>query len=200
MIKVSGPLPHEITVACSGGVDSMAVLSFLGRRKTKPHVAYFHHGTDHGAKALVHVAQYCTSHGLTLLIGEVSSTKPESLSWEEWWRNERYSFLHRIPGTVVMAHTLDDCMEQWIFSSLHGKPGIIPYSNKNVVRPFRETKKVDLASWCLTHQVPWLEDESNQDIRYMRNLIRHRIMPEALKVNPGLAKVIAKKVREGVIP
>jgi tRNA(Ile)-lysidine synthase TilS/MesJ len=37
-----------------------------------------------------------------------------------------------------------------------------------------------------------VEDESNNDLKYMRNLIRHKIVPEALKVNPGLDKVVKK--------
>ena len=54
--------------------------------------------------------------------------------------------------------------------------------------------KDELISWCITKKVLWIEDPSNEDCKYARNQIRHKILPEALKINPGLAKVIKKKI------
>jgi tRNA(Ile)-lysidine synthase len=48
--------------------------------------------------------------------------------------------------------------------------------------------------WAELNGVPWIEDDSNLDTCYTRNYIRHELMPHALKVNPGLHKVVAKKV------
>jgi tRNA(Ile)-lysidine synthase len=77
---------------------------------------------------------------------------------------------------------------------MNGTGKIIPYENKNVVRPFRLNKKKDLKLWCELKNVPFLEDKTNKDITFTRNYIRHKLMPHALKVNPGLHKVIKKKV------
>jgi tRNA(Ile)-lysidine synthase len=194
MLNINVQIPRDVYVACSGGVDSMAVLHFLSQRKTKPRVAYMHHGTEHGEEALRFVEAYCREHVLDLVVGTVSGTKSKRESPEEFWRTQRYSFLHGLPLPVVMAHHLDDCVEQWLFSSLHGKPGVIPVRNGNVFRPFMTTKKAVFTDWCQRHQVPYLTDPSNTDTRYARNRIRTRIVPEALLVNPGLHKTVAKLV------
>jgi tRNA(Ile)-lysidine synthase len=94
---------------------------------------------------------------------------------------------------VVTAHHLDDAVETWVFTSLHGESRLIPYSRGNVIRPFLLTPKSELVSWCERRGLAWSEDPSNTDTAYMRNLIRHKILPEALKVNPGLRTVVRKK-------
>ena len=197
MIKILKPLPRMLTVSVSGGSDSMAMLDFL-RRKHEVQVAHVDHGTAYGAEAFKYVTDYCKSQSIPLLVYKVVGSKPADESWEEFWRNERYKFFHSIEGIVTTAHTLDDCIEQWVFSSLHGNPKVIPYANKNVVRPLLTNSKLILTDWCERKGVTWLEDPSNLDTKYMRNLIRHELLPIALKVNPGLAKVVKKKVLEMV--
>lgn len=194
MLSILGKIPHKVIVACSGGVDSMAVLSFLSRRKTLPEVAYFNHGTEHSKATQRFVENYCLSHRLTLHIGKISRDKDKRESMEEYWRNERYSFLHSLDQPVITAHNLDDCIETWIFTGLHGNPRTIAYSNKNVIRPFLTTPKSDMIDWCQRNSVTWAEDISNLDVKYSRNRIRHNIIPEAMVINPGLHKVIKKKV------
>ena len=93
-----------------------------------------------------------------------------------------------------MAHHLNDQMENWIFTSAHGNPKLIPYSNKNIIRPFLLNLKSQMVDWCTNRQVPWLEDASNQDTKFMRNKIRKNILPQFLELNPGFDKVIRKKV------
>jgi tRNA(Ile)-lysidine synthase len=79
---------------------------------------------------------------------------------------------------------------------MHGTGKIIPYSrNDRVYRPFRLNRKRDLELWASLNNVPHLEDDSNADLCYTRNYIRHTMMPNVLKVNPGIHKVIAKKVK-----
>ena len=79
---------------------------------------------------------------------------------------------------------------------MHGQGKIIPYRNGNVIRPFRLTEKSQFVDWCKRHDVDWIEDQSNTDTKYMRNYIRHEVMPKILKINPGINKVVAKKVRQ----
>tara|TARA_R100000808_G_scaffold24984_1_gene60181 strand:+ start:11385 stop:11975 length:591 start_codon:yes stop_codon:yes gene_type:complete len=183
-------------MACSGGVDSMAALDFLRRGGREIEVAYFNHNTPHSGYAQSFVQDYCESHNLKLITGSTSMKKVGSQSWEEYWRDERYAFLHGLKTPVVTAHHLDDVCEWWLFSSLHGKPALTPYSNQNVIRPFLTTPKSVLHAWCDRKGVPYVEDVSNDDTRYMRNFIRHNMMPHALHVNPGMRKVLAKKIME----
>jgi hypothetical protein len=74
MLKLLVPLPKQITVACSGGVDSMAVVDFL-KRKHDVTVAHFHHGTENGQKAFKFVAQYCTDNNIPMTFGTPRSEK-----------------------------------------------------------------------------------------------------------------------------
>ena len=195
MISFLGKLPLSCTVAFSGGVDSVAIADFLLRGRKQVSLAFFDHGTYHSQQSIAFIEEYAKRHSLPLTIGRISRVKDSNESMEEYWRNERYRFLHSIADPVITAHHLDDAIETWIFTSLHGTPRVIPYSNGNVIRPFLVTPKHQLKDWCVRRNVSWFEDESNQDEKYMRNLIRHRMVPEALKVNPGLHKTIAKKYK-----
>src|ERR1035437_1534235 len=192
MITLLRPLPREIIIAVSGGIDSMAALDFL-RRNHKVSVAYFDHGTDHGTDAREFVGNYCDMKAVPFFYKKIEGERTTE-SPEEFWRIKRYEFLHSFDLPVITAHTIDDCVETWIWSSLHGESKIIPYSYKNVIRPFLLTSKQDLQSWCLNKKIDWIEDPSNCDTKYRRNLIRHDMMPYVLKISPGIAKVIRKKL------
>ena len=92
---------------------------------------------------------------------------------------------------------MDDCVETWVWSSMHGTGKIIPYSRNNrVLRPFRMTRKRDLELWADLKNVPHIVDDSNKDTCYTRNYIRHTMMSNVLRINPGIYKTIAKKVKE----
>lgn len=194
MIKLQGKLPRKVYVACSGGVDSMAVVDFLRNNHTVT-VCHFNHQTAHGEVAQEFVANYCAVNNLPMICGNISRSKLPEESQEEYWRKERYRFFHSLNAPVITAHHLDDCVETWIWSSLHGTGKIIPYANKNVIRPFRLTQKRDFELWANLKNVEYLEDDSNSDVCYTRNYIRHKMMPHVLRVNPGIHKVIAKKVK-----
>ena len=120
---------------------------------------------------------------------------PKGISQEEHWRDQRYTFLRTL-GPVITAHHLDDCVETYIHSALNGTPKVIPMIRNNVLRPFLTTRKSELISWCQRHDVPWIEDTSNQDSKYMRNYIRNELMPHALRVNPGLHTLVKKVVEK----
>ena len=196
MIKLQGKLPRELYVACSGGVDSMAALDFLSNNHDVT-IIFFDHGTATSREALEHVSVQAKKYDCGFLYGQIGRAKRDDESQEEYWRNERYKFFHSINGTVVTGHHLDDCVETWVWSSMHGQAKIIPYSRNNrILRPFRLTRKRDLELWANLKNVPYIEDDSNADTCYTRNYIRHEMMPNVLRVNPGIHKVIAKKVKE----
>lgn len=193
MIRILGSIPNKCTVAFSGGVDSVAVTDFLLNGKKEVDLAFFHHETETSGLAFKFVTEFAAEKNLRLRIGRLSRDKLKEESVEEFWRNERHKFFASFELPVITAHHLDDAIETWIFTSLHGESRLIPYSSGNVIHPFLITPKKEFILWCSRKKLKWIEDESNQDTRFMRNLIRHKIVPEALKVNPGLSKVIKKK-------
>jgi len=198
MIKLQGKLPREVYVACSGGVDSMAAVDFL-KRNHDVFVLHFNHGTAHGTKAMEFVGNYCADNDIGFLTNGLYKSRKKNAdeSQEEYWRWIRYDWLERCTERqVITAHHLDDCVETWVWSSMHGQAKIIPYSRNNrILRPFRLTRKRDLELWANLKNVPYIEDDSNADTCYTRNYIRHEMMPHVLKVNPGIHKTILKKVR-----
>lgn len=199
MIQIQGKLDREVYVACSGGVDSMAVVDFL-MKNHRVNLLFFDHGTETSKEAFEFLSsRYCPSietGSINLIVGSIKRVKQSTESWEEYWRIQRYEWFHSFDVPIVTCHHLDDCVETWIFTSLNGEGKIIPYANKNVIRPFRANRKSEFTNWCRNKNVPWVEDSSNEDTKYMRNFIRHEIVPKALVVNPGLHKVIRKKVLE----
>ena len=198
MIRLLKKLPRTLTVAFSGGVDSVAAVDFL-RRNHDVECAFFHHGTDNSERALRFVEKFCADRNLPLYLGFIHRQKPEHKSMEEHWRDERYKFLRKF-GTVVTAHHLNDCVETYIWSAMHGDPKVIPDTRNNVVRPFLLTPKSELVNWCERKGLEWCEDTSNQDDKYMRNYIRKHMIPHAYHVNPGIEKVVKRMILDASQP
>jgi len=220
MFRLLMEVPKDVYVAVSGGPDSMAALDFL-RRAHNVTALHFNHGTKHGADAEEFVVDMMRRMGVPLITGMIQTEMPEGESKENFWRQARYEFFKKVAPskTLVMAHTLDDAMETWIFTSLHGEGQLIPrdrylwtkdlskpalkdlgmttseYEAKysvHIIRPFLLSRKADMVDWCKRKQVPYVMDPGNHDVSYPRVRIRQVIMPEVLKINPGFPKVISK--------
>ena len=200
MIRIIGKIPSNLVVACSGGIDSMVATHFFleGRRNIR--LAYFNHDTSYSAQAQKFVEDYATRNNLDLFIGRVKGVKGKR-SMEEFWRDERYAFFNRIDTNyLVTCHHLDDAVETWVMSSLHGQCKLIPYRRApNVFRPFLMTSRKSINEYATRKNVEWIEDPSNVRTEYIRNHIRHTMMPNILKVNPGIRTMIRKKLIESYL-
>lgn len=193
MIKILGGIPKsEFGIACSGGVDSMAILDFLVKGRYNPHVLYFNHNTEHGHEAEKFITEYCNQKNLKLTIGR-TDLKPLS-NKEKIWSDLRYEFFSQFDFPIMTCHHLDDCVETYLFSCLRGFQSVIPYSKGNVIRPFLLNEKSVFEKWCNQKSVPFVQDLSNDCLDYSRNRIRHQIVPEALLVSPGLKTTVKKMI------
>jgi tRNA(Ile)-lysidine synthase len=197
MIRIIGKIPTTVTVACSGGIDSMVFTHFLLQGRKNVNLAYFNHDTQHSHKAQKFVEEYAKQNNLNLFIGGVQGTKGKR-SLEEFWRDERYDFLQRIGSNyTITCHHLDDCVETWLMSAFHGQTKLIPFQrNKNIFRPFLMTSKKVIKEYAERKGIEWCEDPSNQKTNFMRNHVRHKVMPQVLVVNPGIRNTIRKKLIE----
>ena len=195
MIRLSEKLPRQIAVAVSGGCDSMAALDFL-RRSHDVLVLHYNHGTEHADLAQDVVREYCYKHGLKWAVEKNTTKPPKGESLENFWRMQRYGFFDtfRDGRQVVTCHHLDDVVETWLFSAMHGNPFLIPRNRDCYIRPFLQTRKEDFQKWCDRKNVKFIDDPSNCDTRFMRNFIRHEMVPKVLIVNPGIHKTISKKL------
>jgi len=195
MIRIIGKIPPKVTIACSGGIDSMVFTRFLLQGRREVELAYFNHDTKHGKDAEEFVSQFAEKNELKLHIGRVNGVKGKR-SVEEFWRDERYAFFNTLDSDfIITCHHLDDCVETWIMSSFHGFGKVIPYQRSTGIhRPFLMTEKISIKRYAKNHEVHWIEDPSNSGAHYMRNYVRKHIVPHALKVNPGLRKTLRKKL------
>lgn len=196
MLRILGKLPKEpLTIALSGGVDSVVAAYFLSRTRDVT-CFHFNHGTPSSAVFEDFVKEFCEAHKIPLTLGKISKEKPATLSWEEFWRNERYAFLDTSPYPVVTGHNLDDQIETWIWSCAHGTPKLMPYQRKNVIRPFLLCSKKELKEFAISKGLTWVDDPSNTDCAYTRNFIRIHVVDKFKVINPGIEKVIIKKTKE----
>ena len=199
MIKVQGKIPREVGVAVSGGADSMCILDFL--RKNHNVTAYhFNHGTKNADLFERFVRASCLKMEIPIKVGDIKNSRAKGQSLEEYWREERYSWLREQGQTIVLGHHLDDCVESYLFNMCNGKDYTIPYRHYNCIRPFRLNRKLNIANWLKDHKdILWVEDPSNIDERFKRNYVRWNLVPTALEVNPGLYKVIAKRIKSETV-
>ena len=198
MIHITGKIPRQVAIAVSGGIDSMASLDFL-RRAHKVLVLHYNHGTPYAPKAEALVRDYCAEHNLDLIVGKCEEEMPSGVSAEAWWRDCRYKFFTEATDLpIVTAHHLDDVVENWVFTSMHGNPFLIPHKRDQFIRPFLTTQKTDFTLWCVRAGVPTIDDPSNDDTKYRRNYIRHTMMPHVLAINPGIKKTIRKKILDSL--
>ena len=197
MIKVQGKLPKEFYVAVSGGPDSLAALDFFSKSKNKVHAIFVHHGTksrNFGQKA---VENYCSGRQISYERETITGKISQGQSLEEYWRNERYKIFHSKDLPVVTCHQLDDCIEEYLINTLvRGRLGIVPYQNKNVIRPLRRTEKQDLLDWCAQNDIAYITDGTNTDQRFLRPRIRNIAAQVNTLINPGLKKLVHKMVIE----
>ena len=196
MIKLLGKLPQKLWVACSGGVDSMAALDFLKNNHSVSAV-FVHHGTEASDHGMVKVFEYADDNDIPVVVKYINAVRPKEQSQEEFWRQERYDFFDELNNDwpVVTAHHLDDCVETYVWSMCHGTAKVIPHSRGRVLRPFLLNTKQELIDWATRKNLSWHEDASNQNTRYTRNLVRHNVLPELLKVNPGISQVVRRIVQ-----
>lgn len=182
-------------LAVSGGLDSMVLLhaaASLEFGKERPIVATFDHGTGPiAAHAVALVVSVAGSGGFECATGTASAA---GLSEEEW-RRARWQFLREVAaaahGRVVTAHTLDDQVETIFMRILReaGPRGLAGlYAESDVIRPFVNVSRAQLEAYALEHEVNYVTDPTNDSRRYLRNRVRHDLLPSIAKVRPRFAR------------
>lgn len=193
MIRLVTQVKDIQAVAVSGGVDSMTALEFLRAANKSIKAVYFNHGTEHSENAENFLDLVCEVNKIPLIKGTISSQPPKGVSKEAFWRDERYKFLASTGLKIATAHHLNDVAETYLLGVIHGTPKVIPVTREpNIIRPFLLTEKAVLTEYAHRNQIVWIEDPSNKDLKYSRNRIRHSVLPEILKLNPGFVRGLAR--------
>lgn len=196
MIQVFRTLPKDLVIALSGGVDSMFAFHWLKNKGHNVKIAHYVHKSEN-ANAEFEFVKNIAAQYETELIVEYQKEERKSQSKEAYWRHGRYKFFKSFKQPVVVGHTLNDAVEWYLYSVMNGKISFMEYSHENVVRPFLLQQKEDLIQWMTDNQYAWFHDNTNdQEDFAKRNMVRHKLIPIALEINPGLFNMVKKAIVE----
>lgn len=189
-------VPDKVGLAFSGGSDSMFALDMLLATGKEITLYHFYHGTGLFAdQSLDFVSDTAKKYNIKLIVGTRKETDVKGKrSPEEFFRDIRYSFLNSYAQEIITAHNLDDCVESYVMGCLHGTPRIMPFRNKNIIRPFLLVKKVEINERLKDRNLIYMTDPTNTDFKYRRNIVRHKMMSDILAISPGIHTVVKKKV------
>ncbi len=197
----------HITVALSGGADSMALLDVLILLKgelgiKKISAAHFNHQIR-GAEALNDqhfVEQQCKARKIELYLGSADVPQYASdkqLSLELAARELRYSFFDTLnTDAIATAHTASDNIETVIFNltrgtALSGLCGIPPKREK-YIRPLIFCTRADIEKYCQEKNIPFVTDSTNLCDDYTRNKIRHNVVPVLKNFNESAENAVSR--------
>ena len=194
--------PCHVLVGVSGGADSMALLHMLSHWETPLRVTaiHIHHGLrgESADRDEAFVRSYCTEHNVPLVVvrADVAAVATqERLTLEEAGRRVRYEQFEMArrdlcADYVLTAHTADDQAETVLMHLIRGC-GIdglvgIPAVRGNIRRPLLCCSRAEIEEYCTLHDLPYVTDETNVDIKYTRNDVRHRVLPLLREINPAV--------------
>ena len=187
----------KIVCAVSGGADSMALLWALYLLKEEWNLdisaAHFNHRLR-GAESdrdEAFVREFCDGYGIPLHVGS-GTIVPGKKGLEAAARDARYAFLRTLPGKIATAHTADDNAETLLMhlvrgTGLKGLGGIMP-QNGNVIRPMLSITRQEIEDFLAEYAVEYITDSSNNGDDFLRNRIRHHVMPLLKEENPKLSQ------------
>ena len=182
------------------GADSVALLFALYLLKEKLQIqlsaAHFNHHLR-GAESdqdQAFVEDFCSRYDIPLYKGGAAvETGPKGL--EAAARDARYGYLKTLPGKIATAHTADDNAETVLMhlirgTGLKGLGGIAPKSGK-LIRPMLTVTRQDVIAFLQEWNLPHVEDQSNHTDQFLRNRLRHHVMPLLNRENPRLAENVS---------
>lgn len=209
-MKQYGMLQPGDSVFCavSGGADSMALLwgMYLLQAKLgiRLEAAHFNHNLrgEESRQDAEFVRKFCEFHDIPLHFGEGNVT-PGKKGLEAAARDARYAFLRSLNGTIATAHTADDNAETVLMhlirgSGLRGLGGVTPKSD-GLIRPMLDVTRAQVEQFLEENYIRHITDSSNATDEFLRNRLRHHVLPLLKRENPSIAvglSAAAQRIRE----
>ena len=187
MIQLALQNNHTYIMAISGGVDSIVLLDLAVMQcpdNCNLIVAHVDHGirpTSNDDANLVRQSADKYNLKFELLEAQLGSHTSEAKA-----RLVRYKFLRQLKEkykatAIITAHHQDDFLETVILNFHRGcnRRGLTSLRSKtDLLRPMLSLSKKQIIDYAQAQQLSWIEDFSNNDLTYLRNYIRHKIMPK----------------------
>ena len=196
-----------VIVAVSGGPDSIALLHILAALQDRWSLhlvtAYVNHGLRAAAfEEEVFVEAQARSVGADFYCRRINAAaiaEKEGLSIETAGRNERYAFFSELAektgaAKIAVGHHEDDQAETVLMHLLRGGgvsgAGAMKAKNGLIIRPLLCVSRPDILAALKEVNLPWCIDESNESREYLRNRIRHDVIPLLKTVNPQVTAAL----------
>ena len=200
---------QHLLLAYSGGLDSSVLLHLLVEaRKTIPfnlQAMHVHHGLSANANQWAEFCQQqCDSLKVPLAITHVNVDKNAKLGIEAEARQLRYEalfdyqFNEIVPDFIVTAHHQDDQAETLLLQLFRGAgvKGLACMAaidkSRRILRPLLEVSRLSMQAYATQHGIKWCDDESNNNLHYERNFVRHEVLPIIEARNPAIKTVLAR--------
>lgn len=178
-------------LAVSGGLDSMVLTHLFAQTLSARNlvIAHFNHKTrgEESDRDERFVRRQAKKNGILCVVGNRRGSKTS----EEALRNERMLFLRQVRREtacdyIVTGHHLDDQLETVLMrlmrgTGLDGMVGITPTRGR-FLRPLLAFSRSDLFAYAKQNKIKWREDSSNKEQSYLRNRIRHELLPVFFRV------------------
>lgn len=209
-IAAHGLFSHDdkILVAVSGGVDSMVLMRLMAAEGYRFAVAHCNFqlrglesdGDEHHVEeeARRYGVEYYSIHfdteGVMAETGESMEMAARRLRYE-WF--DKLCVAHSY-DVVAIAHHLDDSIETHFINMLRGTGlrGLtgIAMRNKRIVRPMLFATRKDILDYAIANDIAFREDSSNRSMKYLRNRVRHEVVPKLTEINAQYASVMARNM------
>lgn len=196
-----------VVVGVSGGSDSMALLSILNSLKSEYGIKLIAAHVNHGLRGKTadrdekFVSDYCSRNGIEFhaLRADVASEAQKcGIGFEECGRRIRYDFFNSFGDGIIIAtaHNLSDRAETFLFNFTRGSAlrGLcsIPAVRDNIIRPLIDCSKDEINTFCKENSIDYVTDETNSDVTYSRNRIRHNVVSQLKEINPSFENSVCR--------
>lgn len=190
----------RVVCAVSGGADSIALLWAMYCLKDKLQIdlaaAHFNHGLR-GAESdrdEQFVRDFCLQYEIPFF-SQKSNVVAGSKGLEAAAREARYGYLRTLPGKIATAHTANDNAETVLMhlvrgTGLKGLGAIAPVKGQ-IIRPMLSVTRAEVLAFLEEYHIGYVTDSSNETDQFLRNRLRHRVMPLLEQENPRLAEDIS---------
>ncbi|MDP5213063.1 tRNA lysidine(34) synthetase TilS [Pseudoalteromonas tunicata] len=203
------PNVKTLTVALSGGVDSVVLLHLVATYQAlnpdvKVQAVHVNHGISPHAHAWQDFCQRLCAE-LTIPFNAISVTidKKNRQSLEAVARELRYQALvsvTQVQDVILLGQHQDDQVETFFLqlkrgsglSGLSAMANTSEFEGRILVRPLLETSRASIEAFCQQFNLSHIEDESNSDVKYDRNYLRHQILPELNSRFAGFNQCVAR--------
>lgn len=179
----------KLLIAVSGGIDSIALLFCMIEFRrfgyfNRMRVIHINHNSRSGQdEEEFFVRNFCRGLGIKFLTKTLSGFEVQA-NFENRAREKRYEAFYEFAEEgekIVLAHHIDDSFEWTMLQSLRSASieGLIgiPVKNGRIVRPFMCVTKQQIYKFAEYFDLPFIEDPTNESIKYERNFIRHQVIP-----------------------